>query len=192
MSTFRDLDLIGLHGKMNAGKDATFAAINISHQYTEIKFAEPIKQAATLLFGWSRGFIEDRVAKEQVDPYWGFSPRFAMQTMGTEWARKMLRDDIWLKVAEKQLVVNRAMGRKTVVSDVRFDNEAKWILDQGGVVIEIIDPDTPIIPLSEQHASERGISSQYVGYRLMNPKSSGLHALVSSVSKLLDSEVTVK
>lgn len=189
MTKFRDLNLIGLHGKMNAGKDATFASMNWNSGYTELRFAEPIKQAASLIFGWSRQHIEDRVLKETVDPFWGFAPRLAMQTMGTEWARKMLRDDIWLKVAEKSLMSNIAAKRKTVVTDVRFDNEAEWIIACGGVVVEIFDPTLPVIDSASVHPSERGVSHEFISYHISNNKDDGLDMLDNRVEDMMASYV---
>jgi len=89
--------------------------------------------------------------KEQVIPALGVSPRRLMQTLGTEWGRQLINPDLWLILA-KQLLLNYGPGM--VIADVRFENEAAWVREQGGRVIHIERPDNVTV---EAHASEAGI-----------------------------------
>ena len=97
------------------------------------------------------------------DPYWeankdrpiaalGRSPRYMLQTLGTDWARGMVNDDIWITLASQAALRN---GVGMVISDVRFDNEAKWVRDVGGVIIEVRrNSVTPV----EEHSSENPVT----------------------------------
>lgn len=129
--------LIGLVGHARSGKDTAAGILTTYHPklYCNTNcyaFAKPIKEHVNALFGWDWRHANGPL-KEVVDPFWGFSPRHAYQTFGTEWARKHLRQDIWLKLAEKKL----AEMPNTIITDVRFVNEANWILSHGGFLIKI-------------------------------------------------------
>jgi hypothetical protein len=147
--------LIGLTGKANAGKDRFGEYLNRSLGYEIYSFAGPLKDACCQLFGWSRFQIDhDREFKEAIDPRWGFSPRHAMQKMGTEYGREMLRDDLWLVMATNRLA---ELEKGMLVLDVRFENEAAWIRDNGGLLIHIERPgNTKVL----SHVSENGVEFQ--------------------------------
>ena len=52
--------------------------------------------------------------------------------MGTEAGRNVFHKDIWVIS-----LLNRSKGKDVVVTDVRFQNEIKFIQDNGGVVIRV-------------------------------------------------------
>lgn len=145
--------LIGLTGKAGSGKDTFAGMLNKHVKFEPYSFAGPLKDACCGLFGWTRHQIDhDRDFKEAVDPRWGFSPRRAMQLMGTEYGRQMLRDDIWIHMAKIRL--NETGKAGLLVTDVRFENEATWIREEGGLLIHIERPDLPAVAA---HASEAGV-----------------------------------
>jgi uncharacterized protein (DUF2132 family) len=113
------------------------------------------------MFGFSTHELEDRVLKEQVNPFYGFSPRQAMQLLGTEYGRNMLRDDIWIKCAEREITANIVRGQGTIITDVRFTNEATWLRSQrNSALIRIVVPNLKREGVKFEHASELGIPSQ--------------------------------
>lgn len=65
------------------------------------------------------------------------SPRMVLQSFGTEFGRR-LDPNIWTNF----LLREAAKDTLTVVSDVRFANEAKAVRNAGGAVIRIIRKDT--------------------------------------------------
>lgn len=149
--------LIGLTGKAGSGKDsvkeALLARIQNSDAYS---FATPLKQSVSKLFGWTQEQIEDREFKEAVDPKWGFTPRRAMQLFGTEFGRA-LKESLWLDFATIRFNENREAGYSTIISDVRFENEATWVRDNGGTLIHVIPVNKPT-PDVVAHASEGGVA----------------------------------
>lgn len=140
--------LIGFHGKARSGKDTAADVLVNKFDFTRYGLADPIKQGAAAMFGWNEehGYGD---LKEVVDPFYQFSPRKVYQLLGTEFGREMLRDDIWLKVAEKFVKGNK----HTVISDIRFENEAEWVRQQGGLVIRIVRDGLDTVGI-EGHASE--------------------------------------
>ena len=137
-----------------------FAPINLP-------FAAPLKKIA-MDVGFTLQQVFDPKLKNEVDEFWGITPRQFLQMCGTEMFRKVWRDDVWVKVAEKQ--INRIAGSlKTdyciiFVTDVRFPNEAQMIKDQGGYVIRINRPGVQMM----NHASENQIKDLKVDAEFTN------------------------
>lgn len=170
--------IIGIVGRARSGKDTVtefiLKRLPNSKQYA---FAYPIKDCVNDLFGWGTDH-SDGDLKEVIDPKWGFSPRHAYQTFGTEWGRNCLREDIWLKIAEVQCSYNT----HTVISDVRFKNEAEWIKSMGGVLIHVVRPNNT--ESVKSHASENGIFEITSDFMIYN--NSTLKDLDYTVEYILD------
>lgn len=144
--------LIGIHGRARAGKDSIATVIKEAFPFEKYSFAAPIKDACNLIFGWDQRHADGEL-KEVVDPFWGFSPRHAYQTLGTEWGRRLLRDDLWIRRCE---MLNQK-GMNLVIPDVRFPNELEFIRKQGGVMIFVRRPATGNEISLNTHASEAGL-----------------------------------
>lgn len=78
------------------------------------------------------------------------SPRKMMQLIGTEFARKYIRDSIWLDMANDKLENTQGV---MVIPDVRFANEVDWCKARGIVVG--IQRDTADYNVFSDHDSER-------------------------------------
>ncbi|WP_353744879.1 MULTISPECIES: hypothetical protein [Methylobacterium] len=63
-----------------------------------------------------------------------------MQTIGTEWGRKCVGGDVWLRLARAQVERAWGEGKRVVVDDVRFLNEADAIEAMGGFLIRVDRP----------------------------------------------------
>ena len=79
------------------------------------------------------------------------SPRILLQTLGTEWGRTV-DPDLWVNTTLKET----ARHQKVVISDVRFENEARAIIAAGGRVVRIFrESDTLATTVGiENHVSE--------------------------------------
>jgi hypothetical protein len=181
------LDLIGVHGPLNGGKDtvATYLQAKFPDRFGRYAFARPLKEACEKMFGFSMEQMEDRVLKEQVDPFWGFTPRKALQLLGTEYGRGMLRDDVWIRRAEQELMKNSKSSRGMIITDVRFPNEAEWIRDKDNAVLLYLD--VPGLKRDERynHASEAGIDfDNLVDIKIVNDKSKGLEHLFKQIDEI--------
>lgn len=160
--------LIGLTGAAGCGKD-TLAQGLVQYGYETDKFAAPIYDAVNAMFGWGPANWLNREWKEKPIPWLtGFggakvSPRILLQTLGTEWGRDRIDEDIWLKIAQKK----HERAWRTIITDLRFDNEAQWIRDEGGLVFEIVRSGHDKISESS-HASESGVSSDLISAYIIN------------------------
>jgi len=134
--------IIGLVGFIGSGK-GTVGDILEQKGFIKDSFAKPLKDACAVMFGWSRELLEgdtemSRKWREEPDSYWSekfgreFTPREALQKMGTEAGRDVFHKDIWVIS-----LLNRAKGKDVVVTDVRFQNEIEYIQGNGGIVIRV-------------------------------------------------------
>ena len=155
--------IIGFCGPAGAGKDL---AASMVPGACRIAFADPIYQGLSTMLGIPEGVLRDRSAKEQPIVGIGASPRQLLQTLGTEWGRQMIRDDIWLRVAYWRWEQAAAAGLGLiVVPDVRFENEARQIRSEGGEVWFVHRPG--VEPVTA-HSSEAGLPLKLIDRLIVN------------------------
>lgn len=154
--------IIGLTGRAGSGKDTAGQVLVRQLGFKRYAFADPIKKALNAMFGWHMRMWEDREWKEANLPGRTYSPRYLAQTLGTEWGRA-IDTEFWVHVTES--LIHRDAPSRVVITDVRFDNEAKWIQRQGGLVIEILRPDAAPV---NQHASELGVHPNLIDFTIVN------------------------
>lgn len=143
---------IGIVGKKQHGK-STIAAALAERGYTVDALAAPIKEACRDWF-WLTDDQVDGSLKEVLDSDWERTPRQIMQLLGTEVART-IHPDVWARNAVRR---HHIRGGRTVISDVRFLNEAEILRANGAVLIYVVRPDVEDNAFS-RHASETQIES---------------------------------
>jgi hypothetical protein len=181
MSTTPPL-IIGLTGLAGSGKDTARQILEAHHGFDGLAFADPIRAMLRPLLQMAAGahdadrFMTDRALKETAIPGVGHSYRELAQTLGTEWGRMCLAPDIWLRIAGARIAQwvaddeqDRqdtfdidATGTRVVISDVRFVNEAAWVLSQGGHIWHIR---RPAIEPVRMHVSEDGVAAILAKFR---------------------------
>lgn len=156
--------LIGLVGFIGSGKGTVANFLVKKHGFTKISFAEPIKDAAAMMFNWPRPLLEgdteeSRKFRETKDGWWSekfghdFSPRHALQLLGTEAGRNVFHEDVWIYSVFRRMFP----GKNYVISDVRFPNEIKFISEQKGFIVRVRrgdDPEWYNTALKENNTSE--------------------------------------
>lgn len=128
------MKLIGLIGRARSGKDTVASYLAIQHKFTHAAFAYPMKEMLGAAFGNINFRDGDR---EKPIDWLGKSPRQLMQTLGTEWGRNLVHQDLWTLLMEQKILSEKApeeagFNASMVISDVRFHNEADMILKHGG------------------------------------------------------------
>ncbi len=145
--------VIGIAGPARAGKTTAAMHLVDAHGFGEYAFAEPIKRMVRAGFGLDEEALYG-ADKDRVIPWLGVTPRRLLQTLGTEWGRRQIADDIWLRLADQWLKTLPRWITGAVFSDVRFENEANFVRSHGGTVVHLIRGDAPEV---EGHLSETGV-----------------------------------
>jgi hypothetical protein len=153
---------IGITGNLHTGKD-TLADLMIKFRpgtFYKYSFAKPMKDIAVKIFGFTEAQMYEPDKKQEVDPFWDITPRKFLQLMGTDMFRDTFRDDVWIKMAEKSMMEHPDIHM--MVPDVRFDNEAEFIKDQGGFLIKIVRKTDKSLEKCKKHVSEAGVDEKYI------------------------------
>ena len=148
--------IIGIVGFIGSGKDTVGDLLLETHSGFKESFATPLKDMTAAVFGWPRDLIEgdtieSRDFRETPDMFWtrktgidNFTPRLALQLLGTEVMRDHFNENIWLDSLEYRLRKNAAPNEMVIVTDCRFVNEMQLIQRLGGRVIRVTRGDDPI------------------------------------------------
>lgn len=144
--------LIGLCALARCGKTTVANHLHDHHGLEHYSFASPLKRGLWMMLGLTHEHTEGDLKELPMEEFGGKSPRQMMQTLGTEWGRNLIAEDVWLTCAKKALA-NADHG--LVIADVRYENEAQWIRDHGGVIVHIQRPGAEKV---SSHASEAGVA----------------------------------
>lgn len=162
--------IIGLMGAAGAGKD-TVATMVREHHPRLVRVdacANPLYDGLATMLGVSPEYLRDRNAKEMPHSRLGVSPRVMLQTLGTEWGRNTISPDIWIDLALERHHerLRRSPYIVTILTDIRFTNEAEALRKAGGRLVHVIRPD--VAPV-ETHVSETAIDrGKEADYTLRN------------------------
>ena len=184
--------IIGVVGFIGSGKGTAADVLVEKHGFVKLSFADAVKDATAAIFGWQRSLLEgdteeSREFREKSDDWWAnkfgyehFSPRLALQLMGTEAGRDVFHKDVWVYALERKM----EMYQNVVIADVRFPNEIEWMRSKGGFAVRVsrgADPEwyeTAVRANKEQntdlmvdypiHYSEWAWAGQIMDYQLDN------------------------
>jgi hypothetical protein len=167
--------LIGLTGKAGVGKSTIAYILAREYGYVCVPFAEPLKDMLRAI-----GLTHDELygdKKEVVNADYGVTPRHMMQTLGTEWGRNLIGQDVWVE-AWKRSLYRRYSNANIVVDDVRFLNEVAAVRALGGKVVNL-NGSPPLNDITNRHASEsQDLPFDLVVYREdLTPKQLTTHVL---------------
>lgn len=185
--------IVGISGHARSGKDTIAERLVTAHGFVRVGWADPMKRFCQELFAFTDRQVwsgEDkerpdtrylrRIRREGTDPALAvevpeyLTPRYALQTIGTEWGRDCY-PAIWieygLRVARRILdaplapyvydarrgLVPAESGPETrgvVFSDCRFRNELDAVKAAGGITIRVRRPGCGGAVGVQGHASE--------------------------------------
>ncbi|MEU7643324.1 hypothetical protein [Streptomyces huasconensis] len=155
------IPLIGLAGAARSGKD-TAASFLTKDGWQRRAFADLVREMLYQLNPWLPddevdGSFQlagevDRFGWEQVKKEYPVVREY-LQRCGTEAGRQVLGPDVWVDTLFRGF---ETWERPTVITDVRFPNEAEAIKKRRGLVVQVVRPDEAPIPES-QHVSERAL-----------------------------------
>ena len=148
--------LIAFTGPAGVGKSKA-ASMLVSRGWTRVKFASTLKKMCRAM-GMTEQMIEGDEKEAPQSLFGGQTPRYIMQTLGTEWGRKTVHPDLWVSITSAEIQRHLESGRNVVVDDCRFENEANCIRALGGFVVSIVGRGG----ISGKHESESGVIPDFV------------------------------
>ncbi len=164
--------IIGLNGRLKSGKDTTFSLIKELYPHAErISFADKLKDSAAASLNLPREIMEELKNIEEVKLVFGFPTmrhdalfarvvnwemniREYLQRYGTESHREVFGTDFWVDMALPLDIEHD--DKLLVVTDVRFPNEARRVLDLGGQVWKI---ERETVTAHSDHPSEQDLDA---------------------------------
>jgi hypothetical protein len=171
--------LIGVTGDKRAGKDTVAKLLCEHYGYMRYALADPMRDALLALdpYVGHDAFNDVGVRlSEAFDTFGGWeglkASQYALEVrrlqerFGTEAGRDVHGNGLWINALVKRMNGDGMYpyAADVVVPDVRFDNEADWVHDVGGVVIKVTRPGTT----QTGHASSAGIHPTSVDYHIRN------------------------
>ena len=179
------LDLIGITGLKESGKNTAAEVLISKAGYVPDAFADDLKGIIYDIKGISvwvpskvtpllpeggyaryRDIVDElglETAKKLVPDV-----RLILQTFGTEAMRSRFGPSVWSDRVLARVAERRALPHpvRTVVTDVRFPDEAEAIKAAGGVVLRILRPSQGVN--TDTHASEAAMASIVADAEIIN------------------------
>jgi dephospho-CoA kinase len=153
--------LVALTGSATSGKGIVSKRLTDFHSFHATRFADPIKRMLSVGLGLTMEQLDGREKQAPIAEFGGLTARHLMQTLGTEWGRRMVHSDVWVNAWRRNL---SEYGDRIVVDDLRFPNEALLIRALGGTIWRINRPSVPVL----DHASERFVREIAVDREIQN------------------------
>lgn len=164
--------IVGFSGRIGAGKDTACEAL-VEKGWIKVAFSDAVWAAVAALDPICDAncfrFHEYGQDIERTKRLNG-EVRILAQRMGTEVGRNLIGENTWLDALERRFdTLPECPG--VCVSGVRFDNEAEWIRQRGGYVIEVSRKDREgVDPSNGKHASETGLTRELIEIELRNDR----------------------
>jgi hypothetical protein len=163
--------VVAFAGKKGSGKD-TAADVFVANGYTKVRMADGLKAMLRALLHY-RGveddlierYIEGDLKEEPCPALNGQTMRHAMQTLGTEWGRRLMHPNLWADATQDRITYCLSQNKPVVCADIRFPNEVEAIHFTGGKVFTV----TRINHVSDDpHISETQVDQLLVDDFLTN------------------------
>ena len=142
---------IAITGLKGSGKGTLASYLVKQHNYIELSFAHALKDVLANVFDWPRDLLEgstpeSRRFRETVDEWWSehlgipdFTPRMAMQNVGTDLFRDCFNQNIWALTVKRKM-----LNSHTVISDLRFCNEHRIVKYNVDLVVKVLPAKLPV------------------------------------------------
>lgn len=158
---------IGLYSpNPQSGKSTTATYIKQKYGHESVVLANTLKRM-TDVFLKDLGYNDDdrnRMIygdlKEWIIPELGVSTRYLMITLGTDWGRGKVSNNIWIDIALRNL--NPILNY--ISDDIRYINEGHAFRDKGFKIVRIYNPRVPVV----ESISEGNLEGYEFDYHITN------------------------
>lgn len=186
-------NVIGLGGKLMAGKDLCADYLVDKYGYVKLGMSDVLAEAVYTLnpiiwpTGRMSGIIDPIRYQDGVDLH-GYTEakknpevRRLLQVFGTEIGRKMFGEDFWVAQAEARVHAQLDLGNRVVLTGVRYENELQMIQFMG----KAWWIDRPGFGDTGSHASENSVDPGRFDRTIIN--SGSIEKLQNLVSYVMES-----
>ncbi|MBN9346622.1 MAG: hypothetical protein J0I48_10560 [Devosia sp.] len=161
MATAKNPSLIALYSPApQMGKSTATQLLTEGLGYKLVKFAAPGKAMVNIFLAQLgvdphlRELMIEGNLKEKTLEDFGFeklTPRYIMQTIGSEWGRGCIDTNLWTTIAARKVRKLLDAGLRVVIDDMRFPNELDLVRSMGGECWCILRPE---VAYTGEHKSE--------------------------------------
>lgn len=175
------MTVIAICGLRGSGKSTLAEQLEFHHSFIRIRFAHVLK-AMLRTFLQEQGLDNEKIISRMLDgnmkeqPSWYFdnqSPRYAQQTLGTEWGRNLISQNLWTNAAIRRIQSFMDMGEENfVIDDLRFINEWHKLKETFNARVVKLWKDDAVVDNLTLHPSEAQIQDIRADFELRNPMTS--------------------
>lgn len=157
--------LIGITGLARSGKDSFGNILVSKHGFKRTAFANALKTAVAYIANEDTTLYFDDETKELYTEALDTTRRMALQKVGSA-VRLALGPDTWVR---RVIRAWEAQGcPPTVITDVRYENEAEAIRSRGGIIVRVVRPGSGLTGEAAQHESEMRLADNLVDIEIVN------------------------
>lgn len=158
--------LIGLYSSVPRCGKSTLAQVAAQEMgFVRVSFAYPLKamtRALLTCLPYDDITIDSMMAgglkQTEIDEI-GCTPRWLMQTLGTEWGRDVIDKNLWVKIAQARCIDLMDREKHVIIDDMRFPNEYQMIKELGGHTMKIDRPGFELPEGGPAHPSDGALSA---------------------------------
>jgi hypothetical protein len=169
--------LVGIIGRAQHGKSTLGEFLVQSHGYNQVAFADALRammmQLNPIIHATGddgKPFIRysemlDLMGYEETKRY--PEARRLLQVLGTEVVRDMLGDNAWVDALDKTIFDDEKDEDRYVITDVRFPNEAEYVMRNKGILVKVVRPNYDN-HVDQTHPSEAMVDTLPYDYLITN------------------------
>lgn len=163
--------LIGLGGKLRAGKDALADRLVSNYGFEKLNMSDPLAKALYTLNPWIPtteleiqddgssigGFARYRDISDAIgytETKKNLEARRLLQALGTEVGRDQISETIWTDIAARHIEEIRSQGVPVAITGIRYPNELEMIRAAGGIAIWMERPEVNPIVFGQPEQTE--------------------------------------
>ncbi|WP_030240757.1 hypothetical protein [Streptomyces sp. NRRL S-455] len=165
---------IGLIGPAQSGKDSVGARLRQRYGYQRVAFADPLKRAALNLDPYiPTGYgVTVRLSALVADVGWDYAKTTYPEVRRIlQHAGQTVRDidpDFWVRAAVPAIEAAERLNLPVVVTDVRYENEARALRNWGFALVRVTRPGAGATGETAKHRSETELDNWATALTIAN------------------------